>query len=112
MTADDTSEIIQRALGEFELRSTQVEVLNSTDHCNAKIVTDSGDYCLKILAPGYSEGRLRSQMKFADFLRNGGLPIPAPLETTAGHRFATMFAAGEARFGRTFRLRRESVCLK
>jgi Ser/Thr protein kinase RdoA (MazF antagonist) len=99
MTTDDTSENIQRVLGEFELRSTQVELLSSTNHCNAKIVTDSGNYFLKILAPGYPEVQLQSQMKLADFLRNGGLPIPAPLETMAGHRFATTFIAGEARFG-------------
>jgi len=94
---DDASENIHRVLGEFDLRSTQVELLSSTGHCHAKIAADSGNYFLKILAPEYAEVQLQSQMKFADFLRNGGLPVPAPLITMTGHRFATTIVAGETK---------------
>ena len=99
MPVDGTSEMIGGVLGEFELRSTQVQPLTSTDHCNAKIVTDSGSYFLKVLSPGYQIVDLRSQMMFADFLREGRIPIPAPLETKTGQRFATTFLDGEIRYG-------------
>src|SRR5262245_27757091 len=99
MPVDDPREIIERVLGDFGLRRAQIEPLSSIDHSNAKIVTDSGCCFLKVLTSGYPIARLRSQMMFADFLREGGLPIPTPLETLTGQRFATTLVGGEIRFG-------------
>jgi Ser/Thr protein kinase RdoA (MazF antagonist) len=99
MPDDDPTEIIQRVLNEFELRSPVVKLLTSTDHCNAKIVTESDSYFLKILASGSTEAQLHSRLQFADFLRDGGLPIPALVETWNGRRFATTSIADEKRLG-------------
>jgi Ser/Thr protein kinase RdoA (MazF antagonist) len=99
MPDDDPTEIIQRMLNEFELCSPVVELLTSTDHCNAKIVTESDSYFLKVLASGTTEAQLHSRLQFADFLREGGLPIPALVETWNGRRFATTSIADEKRLG-------------
>jgi Ser/Thr protein kinase RdoA (MazF antagonist) len=99
MAADHIAEIVHRVLGEFELRARQVKLLSSTDHCIARVDTDSGSYFLKILASGYPAARLHSRLQLTDFLRAGGLPIPASVETMTGQRFATTFVAGETRLG-------------
>jgi Ser/Thr protein kinase RdoA (MazF antagonist) len=99
MSVDDTSEIIRQVLAEFALSNSVVELLDSTDHCNARIVTASGSYFLKVLAAGSAEAGLLSRLHFADFLREGGLPIPMPLQTTSGRRFAITIFAGQQRLG-------------
>lgn len=97
MPVDDTTGIIQRVLNEFGLSNPAIELLSSTDHCNARIVTGSDNYFLKILAGDCTQAQLRSRLRFSDFLREGGLPIPAVLETSTGRRFATTSVAGEER---------------
>jgi Ser/Thr protein kinase RdoA (MazF antagonist) len=99
MAAEDTIEIAQAMLDEFGVRRPSIKLLDSSDHCNAKIVTESGSYFLKILASGYSKACLRSQSQFADYLREGGLPIPAALESKAGQRVASVRVAGVERLG-------------
>lgn len=93
---------IQRMLVEYELSHSHVELLHSTDHFNAKIVTKSEIYFLKILGVGYSEARLTSQFRFTDFLRDGGLSIPAPVATVAGRRFARLGVDDGRRLGALF----------
>lgn len=99
MTADDTTELIQLALNEFDLRTPRVELLNSTDHCNAKVVTERGNFFLKILANDHTETHLRSRLQFTDFLRDDGIPIAEAIETKTGRRFARVFVGGDERLG-------------
>lgn len=97
MPVDDTTEIVQQVLTEFGLLNPRVELLSSTDHCNAKIVAASNSYFLKILASEYTEAQLQSRLQLTDFLCEGGLPIPAQLETVTGRKFATTSFGGEKR---------------
>lgn len=39
MAADDSTDLIQLALTEFDLCDPRVEVVNPVEHCNAKVVT-------------------------------------------------------------------------
>jgi Ser/Thr protein kinase RdoA (MazF antagonist) len=99
MAVDDTTGIVQAMLDEFGVRDPSITLLDSGDHCNARIETESSRYFLKILANGYSTSCLRSRLQFADYLREGGLPIPAALESKAGGRVASVRVAGVERLG-------------
>ena len=99
MAAEDTNEIAEAILDEFGVHSPSIKRLDSSDHYSAKVVTESGSYFLKILANGCSKASLRSQLQFADYLRNGGLPIPVALESNAGQRIASVRVAGVERLG-------------
>lgn len=85
--SDGLSAAIQRALCEFDLREPQVEILDDSSHCTARISTPDGEFFLKLLAAENSETQLQSRMEFADFLRNGGLAIPGVVESRTGERF-------------------------
>jgi Ser/Thr protein kinase RdoA (MazF antagonist) len=88
MSTDVTIGMIQGALNDFGLRAATVQHLESTNHCNAKIITGSDDYFLKILADDCTESHLRSRLQFLSFLREGGLSIPASIATTSGQPFS------------------------
>jgi Ser/Thr protein kinase RdoA (MazF antagonist) len=97
MFAEDTQEIAHAMLHAFGVRSQSIEPLDSSEHCNAKIVTESGSYFLKILPTGYSNACLHSKLRFADYLREGGLPIPATLASKVGPPVASVQVAGVER---------------
>ena len=97
MAVDDPTELIHLALNEFELRNPRVELLDSIDHCNAKVVTERDTFFLKILESGHTETGLHSRLHFAEFLRDGGLSIPSTIATKTGRRFATVCVGSEKR---------------
>ena len=94
---ENGTELVQLVLNEFELRNPIVELLDSIDHRNAKVVTDSGNYFLKILVSDHTEAGLHSRLHFAGFLRDGGLSVPPTIATKTGLRSASVCVGSEKR---------------
>ena len=92
-----SAEVVESALDEFGMRASTIELLNSTNHFNAKITVDSGSYFLKILDSDCTETRLKSRFQFLDFLRERELHIPVSISTVGGERFSKLFMDGEER---------------
>jgi Ser/Thr protein kinase RdoA (MazF antagonist) len=97
MSVDDPTELIQRALDEFELVHPRVELLESVDHCNARVLTESGTFFVKILANDHTATQLHSRLQFAEFLRDGGLNIPPTIATRTGRPFASVLVGRDVR---------------
>ncbi len=66
---------IDELLAGFGLRGAAVELLGRSPHVNLRVRSRDGDYFLKIASDAYDAGRIRSQLAFMDYLRNGGLPV-------------------------------------
>lgn len=90
MSANDLIPLIPLALEAFGVPNSRVELLDSTDHCNAKVVTERGNFFLKILSSDQSETALSSQLMFVEFLRDGGLNIPNTIPTGSGQNYVSM----------------------
>lgn len=97
MTVDDSTELVQRVLNEFDLLHPGVELLKSIDHCNAKIVTEHSDFFLKVLVGDHTAANVHARLDFAEFLRDGGSPAPSVIATKSGCRFADVRADGRQR---------------
>ena len=94
---EHSTQVFEPSLNEFGLKGATIELLDSTNHLNAKIIVDSRSYFLKILDSDCTETRLNSRFRFLDFLRKRELDIPVSINAVNGWRYSKLFMGGKER---------------
>ena len=88
--------IAERALDEWNLRVTQIELISISENSVFRVDTDSGaPYVLRIHRPGYHTlAELNSEQQWTAALKQAGIGVPLPRLTRTGLGYATIPVPG------------------
>jgi Ser/Thr protein kinase RdoA (MazF antagonist) len=93
---DTLRAIAERALDEWELRVSQLELISVSENTVFRVDTDGGDtYALRIHRPGYHTlAELNSEQQWTAALNRAGIGAPVPRITRDGRGYATISVPG------------------
>ena len=91
----------RRALDAFAFEPTGLELVSLAENATFRVVTDTGDFVLRLHRPGYhTRAELESERMWIRALLEAGVSVPRPLRARSGDEFVEVAieALGQRRY--------------